>query len=191
MPTVVTDFDPVSIKNMNIKFQGDATASKFGCIGKIDGQTELLEIVKKCEGIEVKKKSIPQKMKLKITAHVPVSTVRSTFGLSNSGLKPGVYSYGSASKGLPFILTADVIDEFEDVTKIIAFPNCSSATGLTLSVENGADTVAELEMEFTAMVDENKNFYYEAFLTELEDATLADTWRTNFTSSLVKVVTIP
>jgi hypothetical protein len=186
VPTIITDFDSVSIKNPNIKFQGDLTAVSFGGIGKIDGETELLEIVKKMEGIEVKRKTTPQKMTLKLTAHVPIDPVRKIFGLSNTGLKPGVYSYGSNSKGLPFTLTADVIDEFEDLTKLIAFPNCSSSTGLTLSIENGADTVAELELEFTAMIDDNKNCYYEAIVDELTDPVDATTWRTNFSYDLVK-----
>jgi hypothetical protein len=116
----------------------------------------------------------------------PFDPVRKIFGLSNTGLKPGVYSYGSNSKGLPFVFTGDVIDEFEDVTKLIAFPNCSSSTGLTLSIENGADTVAELELEFTAMVDDNKNCYYEAIVDELTDPADATTWRTNFSYDLVK-----
>ena len=61
MPTIITDFDAVSIKNPNIKFQDDIAAVSFGGIGKVDGETDLLEIVKKVEGIEVKRKTTPQK----------------------------------------------------------------------------------------------------------------------------------
>lgn len=187
MPQTVVDFDAVSIKNPAIKFDGELQSQSFGGIGKVSGETTLREIVKKLEGIEVKKKSTPEKMVLKLTAHVPVAPIRKLFGLSNSGLKPGIYAYGSPCKGLPFVLTGDVLDEFEDVTKLIAFPNCISNTGLTLNVENGADTVAELELEFTAYLDENKYCYYEAFVSEIEVADVT-TWRTNFTPTLVKTV---
>jgi hypothetical protein len=189
MPTVVVDFDPVRITNFNLKFPEDEAAQPFGCVGKVDGETELLEIVKKCEGVEAKKISKPQKMTLKINGHIKVAALRKINGLSNTGLKPGVYSYGSNSISKEFCLTADVVDDFEEQTKVIAFPNCVSATGLTISVENGADEVAELELEFTAMVDDNKNCYYEALLSELEDATIATTWRTNFGYDLVKIAT--
>ncbi|WP_367590228.1 hypothetical protein [Heyndrickxia ginsengihumi] len=127
-------------------------------------------------------------MTLKINAHVQVAPLRKIFGLSNEGLKPGIYSYGSDSIGEEFVLTADAIDDFEDVTKLIAFPNCSSSTGLTLSIENGADEVAELELEFTAMIDDNNKCYYEAFISELDDPSLADQWRKNFSYDVVKAV---
>ncbi|PTY77352.1 phage tail protein [Heyndrickxia sporothermodurans] len=191
MPTTIEEFDAVRITNFNIKFKGEQTAQSFGCVGQLEGETEMITIVKKCEGVETKSKSKPQKMTLSLNAHVKVAPLRSIFGLSNEGLKPGVYSYGSNSKSKDFVLTADVIDEFEDLTKLIAFPNCTSSTGLTLSIENGADEVAELELEFTAMVDDNKNCYYEALLDELADTTVAETWRTNFTPDLVKEVPAP
>ncbi|PTY79620.1 phage tail protein [Heyndrickxia sporothermodurans] len=191
MPTTIEEFDAIRITNFNIKFKGEQTAQSFGCVGQLEGETEMITIVKKCEGVETKSKSKPQKMTLTLNSHVKVAPLRSIFGLSNEGLKPGVYSYGSNSKSKDFVLTADVIDEFEDLTKLIAFPNCTSSTGLTLSIENGADEVAELELEFTAMVDDNKNCYYEALLDELADTTVAETWRTNFTPDLVKEVPAP
>lgn len=189
MPITIEEFDSVRITNLCIKFKSEQAAQSFGCVGQIEGETEMLTIVKKCEGVEVKSKSRPQKMTLKLNAHVKVEPLRKIFGLSNAGLKPGVYSYGSDSKGEDFVLTADVVDEFEDLTKLIAFPNCSTSTGLTLSIENGADEVAELEMEYTAMIDNNKKCYYEAFVEELEDETIAEQWRSNFSADLVKATT--
>ncbi|MCQ6531301.1 phage tail protein, partial [Bacillus mycoides] len=78
-------------------------------------------------------------------------------------------SYGTKTKGKPFVFTADVVDEFEDLLKNDAFSNCSSTTGFKYKVENGADEDAETEFEFTAMKDENGEFYYEALAAELED----------------------
>lgn len=189
MVKVVEEFDSVRISNFAIKFKKSQVSESFGCVGSIEGETEMLTIVKRCEGVETKSKSRPQKMTLTLSTHVNVDPYRKIFGLSNEGLKPGVYAYGTDSLGEDFALTADVIDDFEELTKLIAFPNCSTSTGLRLSIENGADEVAELEMEFTAMVDSNRKCYYEAFVDEIEDDTVSNQWHTNFTPELVKSAT--
>jgi len=192
--TVIKEFDAVSIKNASVQFFEDGTqqpGEKFGCLGSIEGETEVIEIVKKCEGIEVKKKSKPVKMNMTVSAHIPVKVARDFFGLNTDGLKPGVWSYGSMSKGKNFVLTADVIDEFEDLVKLIAFSNCSNAAGFKIAIENGADEVAMLEIEFTALADELSNFYYEALVAELADETVATTWHKTFTPELVKAVPTP
>lgn len=189
--TKVEEFDPVRITNFGVMFKGSTESQQFGATGQIDGETQMLTITKKKEGVVVKSLSKPQSMTLKLNAHVKVDPLRKIFGLSNEGLKPGVYSYGSDSSGQEFILTADAIDDFEDITKLIAFPNCSSSSGLVLSIENGADEVAELELEFTAMIDDHNKCYYEAFISELDDPSLADQWRTNFSYEVVQSIPAP
>ncbi|EAC9742620.1 phage tail protein [Listeria monocytogenes] len=188
MPTIIEEFDATRVTNVGTKFSGDATSIAFGCLGSIEGETELLELVKKCEGVETKKKTTPQKMSLTLTGHVRVDVLRDVFGLSNEGLKAGVYSYGADSLSKPFVLTADVLDEFEAQTKLIAFSNCVAATGLKITVENGADEVAEVELEFTAMIDDNRKCYYEAIVSELDSAdrdAFVTEWHTNFTPDMV------
>jgi hypothetical protein len=190
MPTVVQEFDAVSIKNASIQFIKagvQQAGTKFGALGSIEGETEIIEIVKKVEGIEAKRKSKPVKMSMTVSAHIPVQVARDFFGLNTTGLKPGIWAYGTLSKGTQFVFTADVIDEFEDVVKLIAFSNCSNSTGFKISVENGSDEVAMLELEFTALKDTLNNFYYEALVAELSDATVATQWHTQFTPTLVKV----
>ncbi|KGR88400.1 hypothetical protein [Lysinibacillus odysseyi] len=192
--TVIEEFDAMRITNASVQFKKKGTqqpGQKFGAIGTISGDTESKTITKVEEGVETKKKVIPQKMNLSISAHIPVAVAREYFGLSNEGLKPGIYSYGSDSLGTDFVLTADVIDDFEDVKKLIAFPNASNSGGYTLNIENGQEEVALLEMSVTALVDDNKKFYYEAFVDELEDATIAEKWHTNFTPELVAVPDTP
>jgi hypothetical protein len=194
MPTVIQEFDAVSIKNASVQFIDNGTqqpGTKFGCMGSIEGETEGIEIVKKCEGVEVKRKFKPNKMNLTVNAHIPVQVARDFFGLTNADLKPGVWAYGELSKGKQFVLTADVIDEFEDVVKLIAFPNCSNNTGFKISIENGADEVAMLELNFTALKDSLGNLYYESFIEELDDSTVAEQWHTQFTPDLVKAVPTP
>lgn len=188
MAEVIKEFDSVTIANASIQFfeNGEQQeGTKFGCVGQLESETEIVEIVKRCAGVEVKKISKPQKSNVTISAHIPINVFRDFFGLSNKDLKPGVYSYGADSKGKNFVFTADVVDEFEDVTKLIAFANCSSATGLKLSIENGADEVALLELEYTALPDDNRKIYYEALIPELEDDKVATDWHKTFTKELV------
>lgn len=184
----ITEFDSVSIKNASIQFKKNGKqepGTKFGCLGNLDTETEVIEITKKCEGIEVKKKSKAVKIKVTVAAHIPVQVARDYFGLSTSGLKPGVWAYGSMSKGYDFVFTADIIDEFEDIVKLIAFSNCTNATGLKFAIENGADEVALMELEFAALADNLNNIYYEALVAELEDSSVAEKWHTQFTTELV------
>jgi hypothetical protein len=192
MANVVTEFDSVTITNASIQFfngNEQQEGEKFGCLGDLEVETESKEIVKKCEGIETKKITKPQKSDVKVNAHIPVQVARDYFGLSNEGLKPGVWAYGSMSKGKGFVFTADVVDEFEDITKMVAFANCANATGLKMKIENGADEVALLELEFTALPDGNRQIYYEAFIDELDDDQVKEQWHKQFTPDLVKQTT--
>lgn len=189
MATVVETFDAVSVKNTSVQFHDDeGESTRIGCVGSISGETEMRELVKRCEGVEVRKRTRPEKMNLTLSGHVKVSVLRKVYGLSNDDLKDGIYKYSTNAKGQEFTLTADVIDEFEDVTKLIAFPNCISATGLQFTIENGADEVAEVELEFTVYPNESNDFYYEALIPEIEDDEVQEEWHTDFSYELVEEV---
>ncbi|MDF2605900.1 MAG: major tail protein [Bacillales bacterium] len=193
MPTVIEEFDAIKITNASIQFfEGGVqqTGTPFGFIGELEGETELKELVKICEGVETNKTTLPVKMTLKVTGHTPVQVARDIFGLSTTDLKPGVWAYGSKSKGKKFVFTGDVMDEFQDLKKLIAFSNCVSNTGFQFKIENGADEVVQIEIEFTAMKDAEGNFYYEAITDELEDATITTNWHTTFTPELVKAAVV-
>jgi hypothetical protein len=194
MSTIVEQFDSVRITNASIQtFENGTqqTGTKFGLLGSIEGETELREFVKIVEGAEANKITKPVKMNITVSGHIPVAVARDIFGLTNEDLKPGVWAYGANSKGKSFILTADVIDEFQDITKLIAFANCVSNTGLKIQVENAADELAELEIEITVMKDSEGQFYYEAITSEITDETVKTQWHTTFTPELVKAVATP
>ncbi|HFK1755264.1 TPA: phage tail protein [Bacillus cereus] len=189
MVKVIEEFDSVSIANASIQFKKKGIqepGTKFGCVGTIEGEPEIKEIKKLCGGTTVKKKSKTTELKITVSAHIPVKVARDYFGFDTTGLKPGVWAYGSESKGYDFVFTADVVDEFEDLVKLIAFPNCSNSTGFKFSIANGEEELAMMELEFTALPDDLKNFFYEAFKDELADATVAQKWHTQFNSALVK-----
>lgn len=191
MPKVIETFDAIAIKNTSLQIHNNngtkENGEKIGCVGSISGETTMRELVKRCEGVEVRKRAKPERMDLTLTAHVKLALAREIFGLTNEDLKPGVYKYSKDAKGKEFTLTADVVDEFEDETKLIAFPKCTSATGLKFTVANGAEEVAELELLFSVYPDEEGNFYYEAVISELEDAEMADEWHVDFQHELVAV----
>lgn len=192
--TRIEEFDAVTITNASIQFFENGTqqeGTKFGCVGSVTGETEMRDISKLCEGVEAKKISKPIKMNNTVNAHIPVQVARDFFGMTNKDLKPGVWAYGTLSKGKKFVFTADVIDEFEDIVKLIAFANCSNSTGFRIQIENGADQVAQLELQFSALPDSNKQFYYEALVAELEDTTIAEQWHTTFTPELVEAIPAP
>lgn len=190
--TIIEEFDAVSIRNASIQFFKSGTqeqGTKFGLVGKIEGETELSELTKKVGNLEVKKVVKPNKMNLKVSGHIPVKVLRDYFGLTNDKLKPGIYAYGTLSKGNRFVFTADVVDEFEDLVKLIAFSNCNNTSGFKITIENGSDEVAMMELEFTGLTDDLGNFYYETLIAEISDQTVAEQWHKSFKSSLVTIPT--
>ncbi|HDR6247388.1 TPA: phage tail protein [Bacillus cereus] len=192
MVKVIEEFDSVSIANASIQFKKKGTqepGTKFGCVGSIEGEPENKEMKKTCGGVTLKKKSKTTELKVTVSAHIPVKVARDYFGFNTTGLKPGVWAFGSDSKGYDFVFTADVVDEYQDVVKLIAFPNCSNSTGFKFAIASGEEELAMMELEFTALPDDLKNFYYEAFVDELADATVAQKWHTQFNSALVKGTT--
>lgn len=185
MTTVIETFYSVDITNVSVKFQKSLLAESFGCTGTLSGETEMRTVSAKCGGVTLEEKSLPMKMTGTITAFVKMDIYRKLFGIKNEGLKPGVYSYGLDSKSEEFTLTADIVDDFNEVTKIIAFPKAKSSTGLTFTVDKSNDEVAMMEISFTALPDKAKQFYYEGLTAEIDDQETIDKWRKDFSYDLV------
>lgn len=178
------EFSPVAIKNASVQFLGETqTATKFGCMGTLSAETEVRTITKKCEGDE-QIITIPRYMTVTVGAHIKRDVIRDVFGINTKDLKEGVHSYGINSKGKRFVFTADVIDEFTDVKQLIAFSKCSNLTGLSLSIDNDTDDVAYMDLEFRANADDAGQFYYEAFVEDV-DEDVKSKWHSEFTVELV------
>ena len=183
---IISTFDNVSIGSLAFNFKNAEAGLVADCVGKLSGETEMQEIVKKCGNTEIKKISKPTKMTLKITAHVPMDIYRKFYGLKHDeALKAGIYSYGQDSKGEEFALAVNVVDDFEDNNKLLAFLNTISTGGLTFEIENGADEVAALELEASVMIDEFGKFYHEAIAQELEED-ITDAWMSKLSPEILK-----
>ena len=176
----------MSIKRIAFNFKNAKNAIATDCNGQLDGETEMQTVVKKCGATEVKSKSKPINMTVTITAHVPMEVYRRFNGLKqDERIKPGIYSYGPDSVGEDFSLAAEIVDDFEENSKLVGMLACTSNTGLTFSIENGADEVAALELETKVMQDEFGKFYHEAIVAELEED-LTDQWMTNLSADVIK-----
>lgn len=187
--SIVNTFDNVSIKKVAFNFKGAEAGLATDCNGQLSGETEMQTIVKKCGSTEVKSKSKPIAMTVTITAHIPVEVYRRFYGVAqDERIKPGIYSYGPDSIGEDFALSAEIVDDFEENEKLLGFLNYTSNTGLTFTIENGADEVAALEMETKVMVDEFNKFYHEAIVAELEED-LTDQWMSNLSADVIKAST--
>ncbi|MDA2567515.1 phage tail protein, partial [Bacillus cereus] len=183
--TTVDTFYGVDIKNTSILFKGESVTEPFGCVGSLNGETELKTMKVTCGGVTMKQKSKPIQLNVTISAHIKVKVLRAIFGITNEGLKEGVYSYGINSIGKDFTLVTEEVDDFDGISRLIALPNCASATGFAKSVTSGEEEVAETELEITCLADEFGRFYYEAFASELkpEDVKM---WMTAFDPAKVQ-----
>lgn len=189
-------FDECKITDTHVKTYDRKTgtlssekAKKLGCTGKIELSSEYKTIVKNCEGVEVNSARKLVKLTGKISAHMPLAIARTMFGLSNEGLKAGVYGLSDTSNTPKMCLTTKAIDLFTDEEKLICLPKISFTSGFAKTIDNTVEEIAEVELEFSAYKDENKQFYYEACASEVDTDTIANKWLEEFTPTLVKATT--
>lgn len=191
---VVTTFDQYKVTNGSVRWKKGATyeeSLKLGCIGTLGVETELKTVTKTCEGDEVLSVDIPTRLNGTVVLHMPVPVFREAFGLTSEELVAGVYSYGSNSRPSTGVVVFDIEDLFGEVKKMIAFPNLTFGGGLNWTIENGGEEIAMIETTFKALKDENNQFYYEGFDSEITDEAIKNAWHTEFTPELVKATTTP
>lgn len=183
-------YSEYEIKETSIKLHGSSTiATKAGCVGSLEEELDAKVVSKKCEGVVVKKRVHGTGTgKLKLSLHMRYDVFTSVFGMLFAENKKGVYSYGKNSIHPSFCLTGKVYDE-DGEEKLKAYPNCIIETGMARKIENGAEEVAEMEIEISVMPDETTGQgMYEAIISEVTDDTVKEKWLTDFTPDLVKEV---
>lgn len=180
-------YSEFEVKDTSMRFlDSTESAKKIGCVGNLESTMDTKTITKKCEGIEVKqiiKGTGTGTGKIKL--HMDCELYRDSFGMASDDLINGVYAYGKKSRHKPFCLSAHVYDE-EDNEKFIAYPNTIITSGHARTIENGAEEVAEIELDLKFMPDEYGFGCYEALASELENASIKEQWIANFTPGLVK-----
>ena len=87
-------------------------------------------------------------------------------------------------------MTFDGYDIGREHHKFIAFPNMNWTGGLKFAITNGQEEIAEVEVTFSALVDENGYFYYEAFEDDITKEDVKTKWNKEFSSTLVKKATL-
>lgn len=174
---------------LGIKFSGSEEYKNIKCIGSCEEDMETKVIQKSCRGVVVKEVvKGTGKGTLKLTAHIPWDIYTEFYGMNLDTLIKGVKAYGRNSVHKTFGLTAHVTDE-DGEEKFKAYPNCVVKTGVVRKIENGAEEVAQLELEASANPDEFGNGLYEASAADLEDEEVKAKWMTEFTPELVQDVT--
>ena len=178
------DFEDYKIIEGTITIDESASTS-FGCIGTLEGTSDIETVEKRCEGSVVKTRKKVNKIDVTLTGHPYVSVLRNVAGMTNQGLKEGVYGYGADIKSHKIVLTAKV-EDMDGNIKYIAFPNMDDVQGLNININNDVTEIEMKNFAFSALKDENDMFYYEALEKDITDDTLKSTWLTNFTPELVK-----
>lgn len=183
---VFSDFE---IDKISVKFADATDAVAMDCVGSVEEEMTAKAITKSCRGVVVKKvvKGTGEGT-LTISAHVPYAIFTEAFGMELDTLAEGVMAYGSNNRHKVFCLTMHVVDE-DGAEKYKAYPNCIFNTRPTITVENGAEEVAQVEMEVGVMPDADGNGMYEALADGLAEKIKTD-WMDKFTAALVKAATV-
>ncbi len=180
-----SDFE---IDQLGIKFEGADAYESVNCIGSVEEEMEAKVVTKKCRGVVAKTRVKGTGAgTLKITAHIPWAVYTQAYGMELDSVIEGVKAYGRNSIHKVMGLVMHVLDE-DNNEKLKAYPNCIiSSGGVARKTENGAEEVAEIELEISVMPDDYGNGLYEAVVDELTDETVKNTWLTAFTPELVQV----
>lgn len=187
-----TTFDQFRVTNGHVAFIDPDTSERgeqydIECTGSLSVDSETKTISKVCEGIVTDEISVIESMAVDLSGHMPVEVLRNVYGISTDGNIEGVYSFNRDSRGQVGTWTWDITSPFQTDRKLIAFPRLSVQGGLSWSLENGGDEVAEVEISFSALPDERGNFYYEAMESEV-DTTVVNKWHKEFSTELVEGV---
>ena len=178
-------FSDYEVDELGFKFEGAENYQSAKCIGSSEEEMEVKVVTKLCRGVIVKEKVKPTgRGTVKITAHIPYDIYVAMFGMELNTLIEGVRGYGRNSVHKNFSMVAHVVDE-DGNEKLKAYPNCVVKTGKSSKIENGAEEVAQVEIEVSVSPDEYGQGVYESLVDTL-DKTVAGQWMTSFAPALVQ-----
>lgn len=180
-------FSDYEVDEVGFQFAGESAYRSAKCIGASEEEMEVRTITKTCRGIVAKEKVKPTgRGTVKLTLHMPWDIYTEMFGMNLDTLIQGVKGYGRNSEHKNFGMTQHVVDE-DGNEKLKAYPNCVAKSGKASKIENGAEEVAQVELEVSVSPDAYGQGVYEALVDEL-DASVAKEWMAAFTPALVQTV---
>ena len=180
---VFSDFE---LDQLGIKFAKKSEYQSVNCVGSCEEEMESKVVTKSCRGVVFKKiVKGTGNGKFKLTAHIPWAVFTEFYGMDLDTLIKGVKAYGKNSVHANFGAVMHVNDE-DGEEKYKAYPNCVMESFAARKIENGAETVAELEIEASVMPDEYGNGMYEALASELDNEDVKAKWMSEFTPELVQ-----
>lgn len=180
-------FSEYDLKEQGIKVAGASEYKTASCVGSCEEELDVKVTKKKCRGVVIKTRVRGAGTgKLKVSMHMPWDIYTDVYGMDLDDLIEGVKAYGINSVHKEFAITQHVFDE-DDAEKFKAYPKCIIETGVVRKIENGAEEVAEIELEISLMADEYGNCMYEALAEELQNETVKSKWMTAFEPSMVRV----
>ncbi|MBQ9785061.1 MAG: phage tail protein [Clostridia bacterium] len=187
MAVTTTVYSYYEVRLANVKIGENVWPIK--CIGKFEEAMEARTVTKKCRGVVAKQRTKGTGAgTCKVSAHIPLELYHALHGMDSDDLADGVYAYGTKSMHPIAVVTLDVYDE-DDVEMFRAYPVCTVTTGPNRNTENGADEVAEVELEIGVAPDDNGYGVYEALAEGLSES-IKTAWMENFTPTLVTTATV-
>lgn len=181
-------FSEYEVRKIGIKF-ASATTNTYksaDCVGTSEEEMETKKITKSCRGdVFWSKARGTGNGTLSLSIHMPYDIYTEAYGMNLDSLIDGVKGYGRNSVHPTFSIVQDVFDEDgEEMFK--AYPNCVLESGKASKIENGAEEVAEIELEISIQPDEFGQGMYQALASDL-DETVKSKWMTEFEPSMVQV----
>lgn len=180
-------FSEFEVKEIGFKFKESDAYVPVECVGSSEEEMNSKIITKKCRGV-VKKKVVKGDGTgtLTLSLHIPYDVYVQAYGMQLDTLIEGVEAYGQNSVHEAFSLVQHVFDE-DGVEMFKAYPNAIIESGKKSKIENGAEEVAEIELEISIMPDEFGNGMYQALAEKLTDTNAKTKWMTGFEPSMVQV----
>lgn len=182
-------FSKFELRKMGVKISGSEAYKSADCVGTFEEELDVKIVSKMCRGVQVKTRPRGAGTgTVTVSAHVPYDIYCEMFDMGErDDLVEGVQGYGSNNFHKEFSIVADVYDE-DDNELLLAYPRCIIQTGPNTNIENGAEEVAEIEVEISLMPDDSGYCRYECVVSDLHEGSTIkpDTWMSNFTPDMVK-----
>lgn len=171
-----------------MKVDGDEGYTRDDCIGSIEVERETKTVTKKCRGVVKKRKTKPTgNGTITLKMHIKLELYRKINAMTNEGLQPGVYAFDNTASMPEASCVARVKDE-DDNIMFLGYPRCKVEEINKLSIENGAEEVAEVEMKLSYMPDDYNKGEYHALADELTgDVLTSENWMDTFSSEAAQL----